>query len=54
MSIILKLIATPLGDDGIRNILGNDTRIINYSELSKFNDLDELLPNENILLYNPV
>ena len=54
MSSIIKLIATPLGDDDIRKILGNETKIIKYSELSKFNDLDELLPNEKdycIILY---
>ena len=54
MSSIIKLISIPLGDDDIRHILGNSTKIIKYSELSTFNDLDELLPNENdycIILY---
>ena len=54
MSSIIKLISIPLGDDDIRHILGNSTKIIKYPELSKFNDLDELLPNDNdycIILY---
>jgi hypothetical protein len=54
MSSIIKLIATPLGDDDIRNILGSETKVIRYSELSKFNNLGELLPNEKdycIVLY---
>ena len=54
MSSVIKLVATPLGDDDIKRILGQDTKIIKYSELSKFNDLDELLQKEQdycIVLY---
>ena len=44
MSYILKLINKPLSDADIKQILGEDTKIIKYSYLSHFNDLDELLP----------
>ena len=54
MVSVIKLISKPLGDDDIKKILGSDAKIIQYSELSKFNELSELLPNEKdycILLY---
>ena len=42
---IAKLIHKALSDSDIRKILGHDTKIIKYSELSQFTDLDQLLPN---------
>ena len=42
---LLKLIHKALSDSDIRKILGHTTKIIKYSELSQFTDLDELLPN---------
>ena len=40
---IVKLIHKPLSDADIRKILGHDTKIIKYSELAKFSNLNELL-----------
>ena len=51
---IIKLIHRALSDTDIRHILGHDTKIIKYSELSGFTDLDQLLPDPMdycILLY---
>ena len=42
---IIKLVNKALSDEDIRTILGSNTKIIKYSELSKYRDLDELLPN---------
>ena len=42
---IVKLIHKALSDSDIRKILAHDTKIIKYSELSQFTDLDQLLPN---------
>ena len=41
----IKLIHEALSDSDIRKILGHDTKIIKYSELSQFEDLSQLLPN---------
>jgi len=44
----------PLGDDDIKKILGNDTLILTYPELEKYNNIDMLLPYNKsfvILLY---
>ena len=35
-----------LSDTDIRRILGRRCRIIKYNELSKYNDLNQLLPND--------
>ena len=51
---ITKLIHNALSDADIHRILGEDAKTIQYSELSQFNDLDELLPDEKdycIVLY---
>jgi hypothetical protein len=40
-----KLISIPLSDSDIKDYLGNDCKILKYSELSKYNSIDELLPN---------
>ena len=46
MSYILKLVHKPLSDADLTTILGNDLKIIKYSELDEYSDLDELLPND--------
>ena len=40
-----KLISIPLSDVDIKDYLGTDAKILKYSELSKYNTIDELLPN---------
>ena len=35
-----------LSDSDIRKILGRGTKIVKYSELSKFNVIEQLLPKE--------
>ena len=42
---IIKLVHKALSDSDIRAILGENTKIIKYSELSSYRDLDDLLPN---------
>ena len=44
MTSVLKLIHKPLSDADLRRILGNDIKIVVYSQLANFRDLDELLP----------
>ena len=41
---IIKLVHKALSDEDIRTILGANTKMIKYSELSAYRDLDELLP----------
>jgi hypothetical protein len=51
---ITKLINKALSDADLQRILGGDTKIIKYSELSHLNDLDELLPKDKdycVVLY---
>ena len=51
---IIKLIHKALSDTDIRKILGQDTKIIKYAELSQFTDLDQLLQKPEdycIILY---
>ena len=45
MSYLLKLVHKPLSDDDLRRVLGDDLKILKYSDLDNYNDLDELLPN---------
>ena len=42
MSYLLKLIHKPLSDDDLRRVLGDDLKILKYSDLVNYNDLDEL------------
>ena len=42
---IIKLVHKALSDSDIRAILGENTKIIKYSELARYRDLDDLLPN---------
>ena len=42
-----KTIMTPLSDGLVRQALGNDTRIIKYSELKNYETIDDLLPTIN-------
>jgi len=46
MSYILKLVNKALSDSDLRAILGDDLKIIKYSELDNYSDLDELLQKE--------
>ena len=51
---ITKLINKALSDADLQRILGDDAKIIKYSELSHLNDLDELLPKDKdycVVLY---
>ncbi len=51
---VLRLVNKALSDDDIRRILGRDIKILKYSDLDEFRDLDELLPNPTdycIILY---
>jgi hypothetical protein len=53
MNNLLNKVTYPLGDDDIENHLTNPT-IIKYSELKKYNDIEDLLPHPKsyaILLY---
>ena len=57
MSITLKMIHRALSDADIRTILGQDVKIIKYSELSGYTDLDQLLPrpvDTVVILYENV
>ena len=50
---IKMVIKDPLGDDEIRKYLP-DAKIVKYSEMNKYNSIDEILPNERdycIFLY---
>jgi hypothetical protein len=42
---IVKLIHRALSDEDIRRILGGRCKILKYGELSKFGELDDLLPD---------
>ena len=44
MNRIEQIIRKPLSDTDLRHILG-DCKIITYPELSKYNNINELLPN---------
>ncbi len=41
---ILRTINRPLSDEDIRDILGPDSKIMKYSGLAEYSDLDDLLP----------
>ena len=43
MTSIMRLIHRPLSDADLRNLLGNDLKILKYSELANYQDLDQLL-----------
>ena len=43
---VLRLIRRPLSDADIRHILGSGIKIIKYSELNDYGDLDDLLPEQ--------
>ena len=54
MTSIMKLMRTPLSDDDIKKILGDNIKIVLYPDLSKYQDLREFLNNEKdccIILY---
>jgi len=45
-----EIIETPMGDDDIKFYLPN-SKIIKYSELSKYKNIDELLPNNKDFVF---
>ena len=45
MNRIEQIMRKPLSDSDLKSILGEDTKIITYPELSKYNNIEELLPN---------
>ena len=45
MNRIEQTMRKPLSDTDLKTILGEETRIITYPELSKYNNIEELLPN---------
>ena len=54
MPSVLKMMRTPLSDSDLKKILGDDPKIIVYSDLSKLSNLRELLPNKRdcvVVLY---
>ena len=54
MDRIKHIEMTPLSDDDIRTILGKDTKILEYKDLTKYSSIDQLLPKPTdycILLY---
>ena len=54
MPSVLKMMRTPLSHSDLKKILGDDLKIIVYSDLSKLSNLRELLPNERdcvVILY---
>ena len=54
MSAVIKMMRTPLSDDDLRKILGNNITIVLYPDLSQHNDIRELLNNPKdccIILY---
>ena len=46
MNNIKKIEMAPIDDSEIRQYLGEDTKIIDYSDLQKYRNINELLPNE--------
>ena len=48
MNELKLLIKTPLTDDDLNRFLGvkNENKILKYSELSKYNDMNDLLPTD--------
>jgi hypothetical protein len=42
-----KLVKHPLSDTEIKRILGKETKIIMYPDLSKYSSIEQLLPNPN-------
>ena len=54
MSTIMKIMRMPLSDDDIRKILGQNIKIVFYTDLSKYQDLRELPKEEKdccVILY---
>ena len=45
MNRIEQIMRKPLSDTDLKSILGSETRIITYPDLSKYNNIEELLPN---------
>ena len=45
MSAVIKMMRTPLSDDCLRKILGNNIKIVLHPDLSTHNNIRELLNN---------
>ena len=45
MNRIEQMMRKPLSDSDLKTILGGDCKIITYPELSKYNTIEEILPN---------
>ena len=45
MNRIEQIMRKPLSDTDLKTIIGEDTKIITYPELSRYNNIEELLPN---------
>ena len=41
---ILQAVNRPLSDEDIRDILGPDCKIMRYSAVAEYSDLDDMLP----------
>lgn len=50
MSAVIKMMRTPLSDDDLRKILGNNIKIVLYPDLSKHNNIRELLNIRKIVV----
>jgi hypothetical protein len=46
MNDVIQRVITPIDDSKIKEYLGNDARIIKYSDLSKYDNIEQLLPND--------
>jgi hypothetical protein len=54
MKNIEKVMDDPIDDAEMKSLLGNDAKIIRYSDLKRFYDIHDLLPNETdfaVILY---
>jgi len=47
MNKIKKTIMTPLSDGMVRSCLGQNTKIIKFSELKQYNNMSDIIPNIN-------
>ena len=48
-----KILFEPLSDSKVREALGDDVKILKYSELKKYGSIDELLPTVNSFFHLP-
>jgi len=50
MKDLKTLLKTPLGDDDIKKVLGQNTRIIKYGDLDNYTTIDEVLSINNMVV----